>query len=322
MGLLKRIYLFYKNVMDIYNIDFITRNTYIKFPLTIFMLICFIFTGAVIFNINTLNYFNFIYSVTYILICCISFLYLPFLYITLKRFINGGIPLIFIVIVPFLILFMFSLVQINTSGKTLFNLQFLNAKVIFLFFVIYNIFLILLAVTKKTSNKKNKIYEGIVNNKTLNKYILRPLNHILTLNIKEKLTRAEYIIALIFIPAATIFTAFISYKIIQGLRYIYRFDLGMKFYGGDFYSATTLIYFAAVLLCIFIIIISSYILLILRLNDLINNNIINIVICIDMAIFITFLHIILDINYISTSLFLSFLIILFIIPAFFKSKTS
>ena len=251
MGLLKRIYLFYKNVMDIYNIDFVTRNTYIKFPLTIFMLVCFIFTGAVIFNINILDYFNFIYSVTYILIYCISFLYLPF-----------------------------------------------------------------------TSNKRNKIYESIVNNKPLNKYIIRPINYILTLNIKEKLTRAEYIIALIFIPAATIFTAFISYKIIQGLRYTYRFDFGIKFYGGDFYGATIMIYFAAVLLCTFIIIISSCILLILRLNDLINNNIINIVICIDMAIFITFLHIILDINYISTSLFLSFLIILFIIPAFFKSKTS
>ena len=49
-----------------------------------------------------------------------------------------------------LILFMFSLVQLDTSGKALFNLQFLNAKVIFLFFVIYNIFLMLLAVTKKT----------------------------------------------------------------------------------------------------------------------------------------------------------------------------
>lgn len=320
MGLLKKIYLFYKNVMDIYNIDFVTRNTYIKFPLTIFMLVCFIFTGAVIFNINILDYFNFVYAVTYILIYCISFLYLPFIYITLKRFINGGIPLIFIFVVPFLILFMFSLVQLDTSGKALFNLQFLNAKVIFLFFVIYNIFLILLAVTVKTSNKRNKIYESIVNNKPLNKYIIRPINYILTLNIKEKLTRAEYIIALIFIPAAAIFTTFISYKIIQGLRYIYRFDFGMKFYGGDFYGATIMIYFAAVLLCTFIIIISSCILLILRLNDLINNNIIKIVICIDIAIFITFLYIILNIHYISTSLFLSFLIILYIIPAFFKSK--
>ncbi len=324
MGLLKRIYVFYKNVMDIYNIDFVTRKTYIKFPLTIFMLVCFIFTGAVIYNIDTIDYFSFVYDISYILICCTFFLYLPFLYITLKRFINGGIPLIFIFVVPFFILFMFSLVQINTFGKTLFNLQFLNAKVIFVFFVIYNMFLMLLAVTVKTSNKKNKIYESIINNKTLNKYILRPLNHILTLNIKEKLTRAEYIIALIFIPAATMFTTFISYKIIQGLRYIYRFNLDMQFYDGGFYGATTLIYFAAVLLCAFIIIISSCILLILRLNDLINNNIIKIVICIDMAIFITFLYTILDIpyNYISIGLFLSFLIILFIMPAFFKSKAS
>lgn len=320
MGLLKRIYLFYKNVMDIYNIDFVTRNTYIKFPLTIFMLVCFIFTGAVIFNINTLDYFSFVYDITYILICCIFFLYLPFLYITLKRFINGGISLIFIFIVPFFILFMFSFVQLNTTDNALFNLQFLNAKVIFLFFVIYNIFLMLLAVTVNTSNKKNKIYESIVNNKPLNRYIIRPINFILTLNIKEKLTRAEYIIALIFIPAAAIFTTFISYKIIQGLRYIYRFELNMKFYGGDFFNAIIMIFFSAVLLCAFIIIISSCILFILRLNDLINNNIIKIVICIDIAIFITFLYIILNINYISTSLFLSFLVILFIIPAFFKSK--
>ena len=96
MGLLKRIYVFYKNVMDIYNIDFVTRKTYIKFPLTIFMLVCFIFTGAVIYNIDTIDYFSFVYDISYILICCTFFLYLPFLYITLKRFINGGIPLIFI----------------------------------------------------------------------------------------------------------------------------------------------------------------------------------------------------------------------------------
>lgn len=321
MGLLKRFYCFYNNVMDIYNIDFVTRNTYIKFPLTIFMLICFIFTGAIIFNINTLDYFNFVYAVTYILICCIFFLYLPFLYITLKRFINGGIPLIFIFVVPFLILFMFSLVQLDIGSKALFNLQFFNAKVIFLFFVIYNIFLILLAASVKTSNKKNKIYESIVNNKPLNRYIIRPVNYILTLNIKEKLTRAEYIIALIFIPVATLFTTFISYKIIQGLRYIYRFDLGMKFYGGDFYGATTLIYFAAVQICVFIIIISICMLLILRLNDLIYNNIIKIVICIGVIIFIKVFFTILNANYIGTYLFLSFLIILFIIPTFFKSKT-
>lgn len=321
MGLLKKIYLFYKYVMDIYNIDFVTGKTYIKFPLTTFMLICFILIEVVLYNINTFGSFSFIGYISFIYyIFYIFFFYLPFLYITLKRFINGGIPLIFIFIVPFLILFMFSLVQLDTSGKALFNLQFLNAKVIFLFFVIYNIFLILLAATVKTSNKKNKIYESIINHQPLNKYILRNINYILTLNIREKLTRAEYIISLLFIPAVTILTTFISYKIIQGLRYIYRFELGMKFYGGSLYDVTSMVYFAAVLLCTFIIIISSYILLILRLNDLINNNIIKIVICINIAIFIIFLFIFLYSNYINTSLFLICLIILFIIPAFFKSK--
>lgn len=281
MNLLKRFFSFYNNVIDIHNIDVITRKEYGKYlfsTLIIYVFLCsliYIFT----FIINILpNKYEIAYGTTFLI--CIGLLfsfYIQFLFVTLKRFINGDIPILLIFILPFLVFVLFSLANNSLDSDPNYYI------IIFALYIIYNISLIILALTVKTADKQNNILKKIMNKKFVYKYLILPFNHMFMLNFKGRITRFQYIVSLLFSIFAPILLMIISYAAIQGLKYIYSFIFNMPF--DDIFNSLILIGIVFIFYASTVIV-SSIFLIILRINDIIKSKIIKVVMYI-VTIFVT-----------------------------------
>ncbi len=308
MDLLKRFFSFYNNVIDIHNIDTVTRKEYGKYLLSTLIIYVFLCSLIYIFTFIS-NIFPNKYEIDYIaaFFLCIWLLfifYIQFLFVTLKRFINGDIPVFLIFILPFLVCILFSFAKDSLDSDPYYYV------LIYVVYILYNISLIILALTVKTAEKQNNILKKIMNKKFVYKYLILPFNHIFMLNFKGRITRLQYIISILFAIFAPLLLIIISYAAIQGLKYIYSFLFNIPF--NDIFFSLNL--FGIVLFFyIHTVILSSIFLIILRINDIIKNKIIKIIMYI-ITIFVT-TYLIADFKH-NTIYFL----IIIAIPALFKSR--
>lgn len=307
MGLLKRFFSFYNNVIDIHNIDTVTRKEYGKYLLStliIYVLLCsfiytFTFIPNILPNMNQIKHYIF-----FLFVWLLFIFYIQFLFVTLKRFINGDIPVFLIFILPFLVYILFSFAKDSLDSDPYYYV------LIYVVYILYNISLIILALTVKTTEKQNNILKKIMNKKFVYKYLILPFNHMFMLNFKGRITRLPYIISILFAIFAPILLIIISYAAIQGLKYIYSFLFNIPF--NDIFFSLNL--FGIVLFFyIHTVILSSIFLIILRINDIIKNKIIKIIMYI-VTIFVT-TYLIADFKH-NTIYFL----IIIAIPALFKSR--
>lgn len=307
MGLLKRFFSFYNNVVDIHNIDTVTRKEYGKYLLStliIYVLLCsfiyiFTFISNILPDMNQIKHYIF-----FLFVWLLFIFYIQFLFVTLKRFINGDIPVFLIFILPFLVYILFSFAKDSLDSDPYYYV------LIYVVYILYNISLIILALTVKTTEKQNNILKKIMNKKFVYKYLILPFNHMFMLNFKGRITRLPYIISILFAIFAPILLIIISYAAIQGLKYIYSFLFNIPF--NDIFFSLNL--FGIVLFFyIHTVILSSIFLIILRINDIIKNKIIKIIMYI-VTIFVT-TYLIADFKH-NTIYFL----IIIAIPALFKSR--
>ena len=211
---------------------------------------------------------------------CIGLLfsfYIQFLFVTLKRFINGNIPVFLIFILPFLVFILFSFAKDDLDSDPYYYV------LIYVIYILYNIFLIILALTVKTADKQNNILKKIMNKKLVYKYLILPFNHIFMLDFKGRITRLQYIVSLLFSIFAPLFLMIISYGVIQGLKYIYSSLFNMPV--DDIFNSLILIGIVF-LFYVSTVIVSGIFLIILRINDIIKSKIIKVVMYI-VTIFVT-----------------------------------
>lgn len=281
MNVLKRFFSFYNNVIDIHNIDVITRKEYGKYLLSTLIIYAFlcslIYTFAFITHILP-NMYQIHYRTAFLI--CIGLLfsfYIQFLFVTLKRFINGNIPVFLIFILPFLVFILFSFAKDDLDSDPYYYV------LIYVIYILYNIFLIILALTVKTADKQNNILKKIMNKKTIYKYLILPFNLMFMLDVKGRITRLQYIISLLFSIFAPLFLMIISYGVIQGLKYIYSSLFNMPV--DDIFNSLILIGIVF-LFYVSTVIVSGIFLIILRINDIIKSKIIKVVMYI-VTIFVT-----------------------------------
>ena len=162
MDLLKRFFSFYNNVIDIHNIDTVTRKEYGKYLLSTLIIYAFlcslIYTFAFITHILP-NMYQIHYRTAFLI--CIGLLfsfYIQFLFVTLKRFINGNIPVFLILILPLLVCILFSFAKEPLYSDPYYYVH------IYVIYILYNISLIILALTVKTADKQNNILKKMTLN--------------------------------------------------------------------------------------------------------------------------------------------------------------
>lgn len=308
MNVLKRFFSFYNNVIDIHNIDVITRKEYGKYLLStliIYVFLCsLIYTFAFITHILP-NMYQIHYRTAFLI--CIGLLfsfYIQFLFVTLKRFINGNIPVFLILILPLLVCILFSFAKEPLYSDPYYYVH------IYVIYILYNISLIILALTVKTADKQNNILKKLINKKFVYKYLILPFNHVFMFNFKGRITRLQYIVSLLFSIFTPLLLMIISYAAIQLLKYIYSFLFNMPFDNifDSFYLFGIVLFFY-----ILTVILSSIFLIILRINDIIKSKIIKVIMYI-VTIFIT-TYLIADFKH-NTIYFL----IIIAIPVLFKSR--
>ena len=281
MDLLKRFFSFYNNIVDIHNIDVITRKEYGKYLLSTLIIYVFLCSLIYIFSFITNilpNMYQIAYGTTFLI--CIGLLfsfYIQFLFVTLKRFINGNIPVFLILILPLLVCILFSFAKEPLYSDPYYYVH------IYVIYILYNISLIILALTVKTADKQNNILKKLINKKFVYKYLILPFNHVFMFNFKGRITRLQYIISLLFSIFAPLLLMIISYATIQVLKYIYSYLFNMPV--DDIFNSLILIGIVF-LFYVSTVIVSGIFLIILRINDMIKSKIIKVVMYI-VTIFVT-----------------------------------
>ena len=209
-----------------------------------------------------------------------------------------------IFIIPFLVFILFSLANNSLDSDPSYYI------IIFALYIIYNISLIILALTVKTADKQNNILKKIMNKKTVYKYLILPFNLMFMLNFKGRITRLQYIISLLFSIFAPLLLMIISYAAIQVLKYIYSFLFNMPFDNifDSFYLFGIVLFFY-----ILTVSLSSIFLIILRINDIIISKIIKVIMYIVAIFVITYLMADFKHNTI-------YFLIIIAIPVLFKSR--
>ena len=209
-----------------------------------------------------------------------------------------------ILILPLLVCILFSFANNSLDSDHSYYI------IIFALYIIYNISLIILALTVKTADKQNNILKKIMNKKSVYKYLILPFNLMFMLNFKGRITRLQYIVSILFSIFAPLLLMIISYAAIQLLKYIYSFLFNMPFNNifDSFYLFGIVLFFY-----ILTVILSSIFLIILRINDIIKSKIIKVIMYI-VTIFIT-TYLIADFKH-NTIYFL----IIIAIPVLFKSR--
>lgn len=318
MNILQKYFAFYKEIINIEYPVNINRLSYAKF------LIFFVFN---LFIISVFYFLNNIFIEKYseesilftIIVLCLLFYNLSIFYlISLKRFINGAIPLIFLFIIPFFILIIISLINQNTNSFTFFNSSLNDSTILLIIFGIYNLFIITICLTVP---ERKYCQNNIINNKSINYFIIKPINNIVTFNLNSVISKKQYFISLFTLNLTIPLLFYLAYHFIIMLRYIYRNYFNMQFYGNDF-GFEMLLFLLAIVITALTTSIGSIILYINILNNITKNKIIRITAVLSyIIIFITILiytfSILENINVIICFLIYT---IYFMLPAIFKIK--